>query len=93
MVMRAPDLLIPGLWQSEFKIARPFGDNGKLAEHWSENLLHPYPGNTSMLGDCLKLKLSPGPERRAVVALGFEHNPELVDLDILDRAFELLARD
>lgn len=93
MVKRAPDLLIPELWQLEFKIARPYGDNGKLAEHWSENLLHPYAGNTSMLGDCLKLQSSPGPERRAVVVMGFEHNPPLVDLDILYRAFELLAKD
>jgi hypothetical protein len=42
---RTPDLLIPGEWAIEFKIARPFGDNGKEAENWSVNLLHPYPGN------------------------------------------------
>ncbi|HSH77531.1 MAG TPA: hypothetical protein VLA19_03255, partial [Herpetosiphonaceae bacterium] len=34
-------------WAIEFKIARPFGDNGLEAENWSVNLLHPYPGNTS----------------------------------------------
>lgn len=55
-----PDLLIPGRWALEFKIIRPFGDNGKPAEHWSENILHPYPGNTSALGDCL------GPGRKSV---------------------------
>ena len=53
--MRTPDLLIAGFWALEIKIARPFGDNGKGAENWSVNLLHPYPGNTSLLGDCLKL--------------------------------------
>jgi len=39
MIRRAPDLLIPGQWEVEFKIVRPFGDNGRLAEHWSENVL------------------------------------------------------
>ncbi|PYL10289.1 MAG: hypothetical protein DME33_01675, partial [Verrucomicrobia bacterium] len=46
-----PDVLIPKQWALEFKIVRPFGDNGRPAEHWSENILHPYPGNTSSLGD------------------------------------------
>jgi hypothetical protein len=45
--MRSPDLLIEGDWAMEIKIARPFGDNGKAAENWSVNLLHPYSGNTS----------------------------------------------
>jgi hypothetical protein len=36
-----PDLLIPDEWAIEFKIARPYGDNGKEAENWSVNLLHP----------------------------------------------------
>ena len=53
---RTPDLLIRGYWALEFKIARPFGDNAELAENWSVNLLHPYPGNVSALGDCLKLR-------------------------------------
>lgn len=52
---RSPDLLILGNWALEFKIVRPFGDNGLEAENWSVNLLHPYPGNTSLFGDCLKL--------------------------------------
>src|SRR5690242_12476373 len=39
---RTPDLLIPGAWALEFKLARPFGDNGREAENWSVNLLHPY---------------------------------------------------
>src|SRR5258706_8154371 len=46
---RTPDLLIPGQWLLEFKIARPFGDNGRQAENWSVNLLHPYPGNSSTI--------------------------------------------
>jgi hypothetical protein len=30
---RSPDLLIQGEWALEFKIARPFGDNGNKAEN------------------------------------------------------------
>jgi len=60
---RTPDLLISGEWAIECKIARPFGDNGKPAENWSVNLLHPYPGNTSLLGDCLKLASIGGDEK------------------------------
>ena len=29
---RTPDLFIPGQWALEFKIARPFGDNGNEAD-------------------------------------------------------------
>jgi hypothetical protein len=50
------DFVLPGEWAVEIKLARPFGDNGKPAERWSENLLYPYEGNTSSLGDCLKLQ-------------------------------------
>jgi hypothetical protein len=50
---RTPDLLIPDQWALEFKLARPFGDNGREAENWSVNLLHPYEGNVSLIGDCL----------------------------------------
>src|SRR5258708_2020026 len=53
---RTPDLLLKGSWSLEIKIARPFGDNGREAEDWSVNLLHPYPGNVSAIGDALKLR-------------------------------------
>jgi hypothetical protein len=93
VIKRVPDLLVPGQWAIEFKIARPFGDNGRPAEHWSENLLHPYPGNTSSLGDCLKLIASGLSERKAVVIIGYEHSPPIVSLDPAIRSFERLARD
>ena len=32
LTKRTPDLLIQGMWALEFKIVRPFGDNGKEAE-------------------------------------------------------------
>jgi hypothetical protein len=89
---RNPDLLIPNEWAMEFKITRPFGDNDKEAENWSVNLLHPYPGNVSTIGDCYKLTNYPGPERRAVVVIGYEHTPPKIDLTPLVIAFEAIAR-
>lgn len=90
--MRTPDLLIPNEWALEIKIARPFGDNGKEAENWSVNLLHPYAGNISTIGDCFKLQNYSGPERRAVVVIGYEHVPARIDLTPLVKCFELIAK-
>jgi hypothetical protein len=90
---RTPDLLIPGEWALEFKITRPFGDNGREAENWSVNLLHPYPGNVSSIGDCFKLLALDGPERRAVVVIGYEHTPAIIDLTPLVDSFEVVARN
>ena len=88
---RTPDLLIPRHWALEFKITRPFGDNGKEAENWSVNLLHPYPGNASLVGDCIKLKGLGGVERKAVVVIGYEHTPPEISLAPLFDAFELIV--
>lgn len=92
-IQRTPDLLIPGEWAIELKLARPFGDNGVQAEHWSQNLLHPYPGNTSALGDCLKLLDSNFQERIAIIVIGYEHQPAQISLDPLIKSFELIARE
>src|SRR5215217_7361777 len=73
------DLVIPDQWAIEFKLLRPFGDNGKEAEHWSENVLHPYPGNVSSIGDCSKLIESGFTERKAIIVFGYEHSPPLID--------------
>jgi hypothetical protein len=84
--------LIPGEWALEFKIARPFGDNGKEAENWSVNLLHPYAGNVSAIGDCLKLQKLNGTERKAAVVVGYEHTPPRISLGRpLLEAFEIVA--
>jgi hypothetical protein len=88
---RSPDFLIPGCWAVEFKIARPFGDNGKAAENWTVNLLHPYEGNASLIGDCLKLQRLAGPERKAALVIGYEHSPPQISLDPLLDAFEVVA--
>src|SRR5208337_1745787 len=90
--MRTPDLLIVGHWALEIKLARPFGDNGKPAENWSVNLLHPYPGNTSLLGDCLKLQSLTCEEQTGVIAIGYEHDPPRVALAPLLDSFEVIAR-
>jgi hypothetical protein len=70
---RTPDILIPEEWALEIKLVRPYGDNGKEAENWSVNLMHPYEGNVSAIGDCLKLARLPCHERKAVVVIGYEH--------------------
>jgi hypothetical protein len=87
------DFVLPGEWAVEVKLARPFGDNGKPAERWSENLLYPYAGNTSSLGDCLKLLGSDFPERKAVLVIGYEHTPPVIPLEPAIRGFELLAAE
>jgi hypothetical protein len=90
-IKRTPDLLIQGAWALEFKLARPFGDNGMEAEDWSVNLLHPYEGNVSLVGDCLKLQKLGGAERKAAVVVGYEHTPPRISLAPLLEAFELVA--
>ncbi len=89
---RTPDLLIPNEWAMEFKIARSFGDNGREAENWSVNLLHPYEGNVSTIGDCYKLARIQCSERKAVVVIGYEHVPARVDLIPLIESFEAVAK-
>jgi hypothetical protein len=89
---RIPDLLVPDLWALEFKIVRPFGDNGIEAEHWSQNLLHPYPGNVSAISDVYKLVGREGPERRGVIVVTYEQEPPQIDVSLLVSAFELLCR-
>lgn len=88
---RTPDLLIPHQWAIEFKISRPYGDNGKEAENWSVNLLHPYSGNVSTVGDCYKLLKLQSEERKAVAVIGYEHSPACIDLTPLIESFEVVA--
>ena len=90
---RTPDVLIPNAWALEFKIVRPFGDNGVEAEHWSENLLHPYRGNVSAIGDAIKLLEFQGSERKGIIVLSYEHEPPKIDISVLISAFELICRE
>ena len=87
------DLVIPSEWAVEFKLIRPFGDNGKPAENWIENVLYPYPGNVSALGDCLKLANSDFRECKAVIVFGYEHIPAEIELETAVKCFEQLARN
>ena len=94
---RTPDLVIrdgQNVFAIEFKIVRPFGDNGKEAENWSVNMLHPYPGNVSLLADALKLiDLNGGFNCKGLFLIGYEHNPPRISLDPLLFSFELIARE
>lgn len=90
---RTPDLEIKHDWALEFKVIRPFGDNGKEAENWTVNLLHPYPGNVSLIGDAIKLSSLSGYTHRCLFAIGYEHDPVHIDLAPLLLSFELIARE
>ena len=85
------DLDVLGIWAVEFKLARPFGDNRNPAEHWSENLLHPYEGPTSLIGDALKLMEMTNYPKKCVFAIGYEHDPAQTDLTRLINAYEMLS--
>lgn len=89
---RTPDLDVAGEWAVEFKIVRPHGDNGIEAEDWSVNMLHPYPGNTSLIGDGIKLQRLEGYPRKGLFVIGFEHDPARIPLEPLISSFELLAQ-
>ena len=78
-------------WAIEFKVVRPFGDNGKEAENWSQNLLHPYKGNVSLIGDALKLLDLNNYRHKCLFAICFEHNPPEIDLEPLLQSFEIIA--
>jgi hypothetical protein len=90
---RVPDLLVKDRWALEFKIVRPFGDNGHEAEHWSQNLLHPYPGNVSAISDIYKLMHWDGAEMRGIIVIAYEHEPPKIDISVLISAFELICRE
>ena len=73
---RTPDMdhRIEQSWSVEFKIVRPFGDNDKEAENWSQNLLHPYEGNVSLIGDAIKLGKLDNFRRKCVFAIGLKRS-------------------
>jgi hypothetical protein len=90
---RTPDLDIQDDWAIEFKIVRPFGDNGKEAENWTVNLLHPYPGNVSLIGDAIKLLKLQYYNHKGLFIIGYEHNPAKISLDPIIASFELIAQN
>lgn len=88
---RTPDMSITDEWAIEFKIVRPFGDNGREAENWSVNLTHPYEGNVSLIGDCLKLCSLQDYQKKAVITIGYEHDKAKIQLEPLIKSFEIIA--
>ena len=55
-------------------------------------MLHPYPGNISLIGDAIKLlKLDDSP-CKGLFVIGFEHAPARISLDPLINTFELIAK-
>ena len=90
---QSTDMVIGEQWGIEFKIVRPFGNNGKLAEHWSQNLLHPYPGNVSLIGDALKLKEETKFSNKCIFAICYEHDTPEISLEPLLNAFELIVQE
>lgn len=93
---RTPDMVVQDgevTLGIEFKIVRPFGDNGREAENWSVNMLHPFPGNVSLLGDALKLMSLDYPlTSKGLFIIGYEHSPPKINLDPLIFSFEQIAR-
>ena len=81
-VKKTPDLDIREGIAVEFKITRPYGNNGKPAENWSVNLLHPYEGNESLIGDAIKLSKLPGYSQKVLFVIGYEHNPSKIGVYI-----------
>jgi hypothetical protein len=88
---RTPDLDVQGNWAIEFKIVRPFGDNGREAENWSVNVLHPYAANVSLIGDALKLNSLNNYARKGLMVIGYEHDQPKISLNPLLASFELIA--
>jgi len=90
---RTPDLELDTEWAIEFKIVRPFGDNGKEAENWTVNLLHPYPGNASLIGDAIKLTELPNYSHKGLFIIGYEHYPAKINLDTIVQSFEIITHE
>ena len=88
---RTPDLEVGSEWAVEFKIVRPFGNDGNMAESWSQNLIHPYEGNTSLIGDALKLMRSANNRHHCLFAVCYEHERPKIDLEPLLSSFEVIA--
>src|SRR4030042_3978651 len=71
----------------------PFGDNGKEAENWTVNMLHPYPGNVSLISDAIKLIQLGGYTNKGLFVIGFEHMPARISLDPLINSFESITKN
>lgn len=80
-------------WAFEFKIVRPYGNNGKVATNWSRRLLYPREGNESLMGDALKLRTLPGFHHKALIAICFQEDAPELELEPFLASFELITKD
>lgn len=87
------DLVVPGQWAVEVKLARAFRDNGNESPHWIEGVLYPYDDNKGIIGDCLRLRRSAFEERKAVLVIGYEHDPPQIEVETAMEAFEVVAEE
>jgi hypothetical protein len=60
-------------WAIEVKMARAYGDNGKLDDTYVKDLLSPYPRDRSALTDAQKLSESGFACRKALLIYGFDY--------------------
>jgi hypothetical protein len=92
-----PDLRILNKWAIEFKIVRTYGDNGKKYPpgRWSMDMIHPYPGNASVIGDCYTLLNMASDQRKAVIAITYGHADPKDDKDLtpLLKSFDEIIKD
>lgn len=80
----------PLTWAIEVKMARAFGDNGKLDDTYLKDLLSPYPADHSAVGDSIRLRESGFACRKAVLVYGFDYPDRPLETAIT--ALELLMR-
>lgn len=83
------DIVFPGEWMIEVKMARFYGDNNKPDDTSLKDLLSPFDVDRSAVTDCAKLASAGGAERKAVVIYGFDAPGRSLALAI--DAFEVLA--
>ena len=95
------DMVIGDQWAIEFKLARPFRNNGDVEPHWSPKLIYPYEGvydaklkdSRSSISDAIKLQKISTVLRKCVFFIGFERvSPPGIPLDTVLGAFELLTQ-
>ena len=63
----------PLQWAIEVKMARAYGDNGKLDDTYLKDLLSPYESDRSALTDAAKLARSGFAYRKAILIYGFDY--------------------
>jgi hypothetical protein len=77
-------------WAIEVKMARAFGDNGKLDDTYVKDILSPYDSDHSALSDAAKLRSSGFKCSKAILVYGFAYSGR--ELEPLLEALEILAR-